>query len=681
VIGAHLRRRMLARRTHPHPDTYEPAAPARPAGPGQWHDPQGSPSEANWDASWEAEPESGAWPDPDEFTPGGVGVGARVVRHDGGLVAVLAVTAYPDRVYPGWLAALLAHPRRLDVSLHINPIDPLVAKDRLKRRRSRLAAGLSHDAEHGRVADPTAEAADEGAADLAAAIARGQARIFNLSLYLAVHAADAEELAAEVHAVRKLAASLMLDARPASYRQLDAWQACLPVGVDRLAAGRVMDTDPIAAAAPFASDELPGPDPVNPHPPEGVFYGLAPTSNGLVFRDEFAGENYSTVVLGPSGTGKSYFVKASLLRSLYRQVHGHQVQAVTVDPEDEYTPLTHAIGGTVIRIGAPGVRINPLDVPIHEREDGGRHAHRDALARRALFVDTFVSVLLGVELDPTSRAVLDEACAATYARAGIHPDDPDTWLRPAPILADLAAVLAEHPDPAGDTLATQLRPYTVGAWSGVFNGHSTSAPTGRLVSWSLREMPDELRAPGTLLVLDHIWRQVDDPTQLRPRIVVIDEAWRLMKLPVAAEFLQAMAKTFRKRWAALRFVSQEVIDVLNTDLGLAIIDNADTTILMRQKPQTIDELARLYGLTAGEQSYLLRAGRGEALVITPDHRVAVKILASPVEDELITTDPAQLAELADHDTDSYIELPVDGHAHDPAEPPMPGDGPGDGTWP
>jgi type IV secretory pathway VirB4 component len=492
-----------------------------------------------------------------------------------------------------------------------------------------------------------------------------------------LHAADAEELAAEVHAVRKLCASMMLEARPASYRQLDAWQACLPLGLDRLAAGRVMDTDPIAASAPFASDELPGPDPISPHPPEGVFYGLAPTSNGLVFRDEFAGESYSSLILGPSGTGKSYLVKATLLRSLYRQVHGHRVQAITVDPEDEYTPLTEAIGGTVIRVGAPGVRINPLDVPIHEREDGGRHAHRDALARRALFIATFISVLLGVELDPTTRAVLDEACATAYSRAGIHADDPDTWLRPPPILADLAHTLAEHPDPAGRTLATQLRPYIHGGWSGVFNGHTTTAPTGRLVSWSLREMPGELAAPATLLVLDHIWRQVDDPTQLRPRIVVIDEAWRLMKLPIAAEFVQTMAKTFRKRWAALRFASQDVIDVLNTDLGLAIIDNADTTILMRQKPQTIDQLTRLYGLTAGEQSYLLRAGRGEALVITPDHRVAVKILASPVEDELITTDPAQLAELADHNTDSYIELSGGGRHGDPVAPPRSDDRRGD----
>jgi type IV secretory system conjugative DNA transfer VirD4/TraG family protein/uncharacterized protein DUF87 len=663
VIAHQIRRLLLGRLTHT--PTHRP----RPTDPRHNH-PRGRHDRT---PALETEPAASSGPDPaegDEFTPSGIAVGARVVSTDDGLVAVLAITGYPAAVFPGWLSGLLAHPGMLDVSLHIGPIDPIIACDRLKRRRNRLAAGLNHDAAHGRVLDPAEEAADDGAADLATAIARSQARVYTTAIYLAVRAPDADTLADEVDAVRKLAASMLLDARPVSYRQLDGWRACLPVGLDRLGAHRVMDTDPLAASFPFASDELPGPDPVSSQAPAGVFYGFAPESNGLVFYDEFSAENFNTVVLGPSGSGKSYLTKATLLRSLYRRIHGHHVQAVVVDPEDEYTPLANTVGGVVVRVGAPGVRINPLDVPIHHRADGGRHAHRDALTLRSLFLFTFISVLLGVELDPTTRAVLDDACATTYARAGIDPDQPGTWERPAPILADLAAALADHPDPAAAGLATQLRPYVTGAWSRLFNGPTTIPATSlgagaRLVSWSLRELPDELRVPGTLLVLDHIGRQIDDPADRRPRVVVIDEAWLLMSQPVAAAWLKWLFKGDRKKWVAARFVSQDVDDVLASDLGRAVLNNSATTLLMRQEPQTIDEITRLYGLTAGEQSFLLRAQQGEALLITPARRVAVKIAASPVEDELITTNPAQRAALGGEDTTSYFELPPNHHTPTP----------------
>lgn len=665
MIAHQIRRYVLARLAGTPADEPSPASP-HPRGN---HTPPGAaPTPGTTSAlnavsapDGEADPEGA-----DAFTQGGIGVGARLVRTDGGLVAVLAVTGYPDRVYPGWLAGLLAHPGLLDVSVHVGPIDPIVARDRLKRRRGRLASGLNHDHEHGRVLDPTEEAAEDGAADLATVIARSQGRVYTLGLYLAVHAPDAGSLADEVDAVRQLAASLQLDARPVSYRQLDGWRACLPVGLDRLGAHRVMDTDPIAASFPFASDELPGLDPVSRSAPEGVFYGFAPTSAGLIFHDEFTGENFNSVTLGPSGSGKSYLAKATLLRSLYRRVHGHHVQAITVDPEDEYTPLTRAVGGVVVRMGGPGVVINPLDLPIHHRPDAAPYAHPDTVRRRALFLHTFISVLLGVELDPTTRAVLDDACATTYACAGIHPDRPDTWVRPAPILADLAAALAEHSDPPGPALAAHLRPYVAGAWAGLFNGPTTTPATSgaaRLVSWSLRDLPDELRAPGTLLVLDHIRRQIDDPTDRRPRIVVLDEAWLLMSQPVAAAWLKRLFKGDRKKWAAARFVSQDVDDVLASELGRAILNNSATTILMRQEPQTIDEITRLYGLTAGEQQFLLRAQQGEALLITPTRRVAVKVVASTVEDRLITTDPAQRAALGNDDADTYIELP-----HHPPNP-------------
>ncbi|GAA5176655.1 hypothetical protein GCM10023321_85580 [Pseudonocardia eucalypti] len=618
-------------------------ATAAPAGLG--------PTESTGAEGAAAGDESGGDPGPVGFGPEELHLGARVIATETGWVAVLAVTGYPAQVYPGWLEPLAGYPGRLDVSIHVEPVPAMAAADRLKKRQARLEAGRWHGAEHGKLADPLVVAAADDAAELAARIARGQARLYRVGLCLAVYAPDPHTLADEVAAVRAMAASLLLDARPASYRQLDGWTSCLPFGIDALDTRRVMDTDPLAAAFPFASNDLPAVDPARPDQVDGVLVGINLGSAGLVFHDEFTATNYNTVVLGQSGSGKSYFVKCRLLRSLYRGVH-----VFVVDPEDEYTRLVHAAGGTVVRLGAPGVHLNPLDLTTHPATHTGPAADvhpagngfGNRFTEHALFVHTFLALALGREPSPLQRAVLDEAITVTYRRAGIHPDRPGTWTRPAPLLADLAAALAAHPNPAGRELATELHPYAHGAYARLFAGHTTlPSPAGHpagqsgphLVSFSLRALPEELQPAATLLVLQHIWRHVSAPATRRPRLVVIDEAWRLMSQPSAARYVARLARTVRKCWAGLMFVSQDLADVLGTDLGNTVINNSATSVLFRQADQLIDEVADRFHLTAGEHAFLRRAAPGELLLSTGNQRVAAKALASDREDELATTDP------------------------------------------
>lgn len=634
MITERLIRRALGRALPGEPEPADPATAGQPDG-----DPA-APADHHTDPAAGPAAVAGAQDAPAGFGPDGVSPGARVVATASGWVAALAVTGYPAQVAPGWLEPLAAYPGRLDVSLHIEPVPAMAAADRLRKRQARLEAGRRHSIEHGKLIDPLLAAAADDAAELGGRIARGEARLFRVGLYLAVYAPDPYTLAAEVAAVRALAASLLIDAKPASYRQLDAWRACLPVGTDALSVRRTMDTDPIAAGFPFASNDLPGSDPARPDTTGGVLVGFNLGSSGLVFYDEWTGDNYSTVVLGRSGSGKSYFVKCRLLRSLYRDVH-----AFVVDPEDEYTRLAGAVGGVVIRLGAPGVHLNPLDLPGHTHPATGLDTAGGGggVAERTLFLHTFLALALGRELTAAQRAVLDEAITTTYTAAGIHPDQPDTWGRPAPLLADLAATLAAHPHPAGPELATELHPYARGAHSGLFRAPTSTPPAGHLVSFSLRELPDELAPLATLLVLDHIWRQVADPRVRRPRMVVIDEAWLLMAQASAARWLWRMAKAFRKHWAALVLVSQDVGDVLGSDLGQAVIANAATQVLFRQADQAVDEVAARFHLTDGEREFLRRAARGELLVSTGNRRVAAKAVASHVEHALCTTHPAELA--------------------------------------
>ncbi|MFI0724314.1 VirB4 family type IV secretion system protein [Streptomyces sp. NPDC021224] len=571
------------------------------------------------------------------FAPDTLAVTPRRLEVGTDHVASFAVTGYPREVHPGWLQPLLTYPGRVDVALHVEPIDPVTAANRLKRQLAKMESGRRHTQEHGRLLDPHVEAATEDAYELSARVARGEGKLYRVGLYLTVHADTAEALADEVTAVRSLAASLLMDAKPTTYRSLQGWVTCLPLGLDPIRMRRTFDTAALAASFPFTNPDLPPPDPAATTAPSGVLYGYNIGSQGLVHWDRFALDNHNSVVLGRSGAGKSYLVKLELLRSLYRGIEVH-----VVDPEDEYARLAAAVGGTYVHLGDQGVRINPFDLPLHTRPGGRRSAPRDALLRRSLFLHTALVVLLGAEPAPAERAVLDRAITATYQRAGIT-GDPRTWARPAPLLADLADVLSRAGDRTADDLAARLHPYVEGAFSGLFDGPTTTRPEGHLVVYSLRDLADELKPIGTLLTLDAVWRKVSDPALRRPRLVVVDEAWLLMREPAGADFLFRMAKAGRKRWAGLTVATQDTADVLGSDLGKAVVANAATQILLRQAPQAIDEITATFNLSDGERQFLLSADRGQGLLSTGTQRVAFQAVASPAEHALVTTDPAELA--------------------------------------
>lgn len=593
-------------------------------------------------------------PESPGFWPDAIEVGPRQLQVGDDWLASFAVVGYPREVHAGWLAPLLSYPGRVDVSLHIEPIDPTTATEGLRKQLARLESGRRHGAEHGRLLDPHVEAATEDAYDLSARVARGEGRLFRLGLYLSVHASSEAQLVDEISALRSLTASLLLDAKPTSYRTLQGWvTASLPMGLDLLAMTRTFDTSALSAAFPFTSPDLPPPDPTSAGAPAGVLYGYNLGSPSLVHWDRFALPNHNAVILGRSGAGKSYLVKLEALRSLYRGV-----EIAILDPEDEYRRLAHAVGGTHLALGADGVRLNPLELPVHTHPDGHRSAPADSLTRRALFLHTFLSVLFGTPLTADERALADHAITATYQHAGIS-TDARTWTRPAPLLRDLRDTITTYGSDTARELAQRLHPYTDGAFQGLFAGPTTTRPDGHLVVFSLRDLADELKPVGTLLTLDAIWRRITHPAQRRPRLVIVDEAWLLMGDPAGAQFLFKAAKSARKHWAGLTVATQDVGDVLGTELGKAVIANAATQILLRQAPQAIDEITRTFSLSEGERQFLLSADTGQGLLCAGTQRVAFAAVASEAEHRLVTTDPAELAALPDDDT-AHTDLDLSG---------------------
>ncbi|OOC50887.1 MULTISPECIES: VirB4 family type IV secretion system protein [Nocardiopsis] len=556
---------------------------------------------------------------------------------DGRLAQTMIVTGYPHDVHAGWADPLLTYPGHVDIAVHVVPVPGQLAAHRLRRRRARLESAWRTDAARGGLEDPLRAAAAEDAALLAERVAGGEARLFRLAVYLTVHAATPEELDAEVRRLSALAGSILVDLAPATYRPLAGWIATLPLGTDPVEAARTMDTDAVAALMPLSSPDL-----AADLGETTVVYGENVHSGGLVAWDWFNGDldngNAVIVILARSGNGKFYLAKLELLRALYMGV-----RASVIDPTDEYAALADAVGGRRVRLGLPDGRLNPFDLP-----DTGEQA----FTTRILFLHTLVSVMVGA-LDAAESATLDRAVLATYAERGIT-RGPATWNRTPPILADLVATLRgtdDEADHAGTAhlLADKLAPFTDGSHRGLFDGLSTATLTSHLTVISLRHLPDELRTTGLLMALDALWSQVRDSAHRQPRLITIDEGWSLLRDAVGAKYLFNFAKNARRHWAGLTLVTQDVADLLATDLGRAVAANAATQILLRQAPQNLDAVCESFHLSHGERQIVATAERGSALLTSGHHRAVLRALASPEEHRLITTDPAELARMDKED--------------------------------
>jgi type IV secretory pathway VirB4 component len=529
------------------------------------------------------------------------------------------VIGYPSEVSPGWLSPLFAYPGPVDVALHVQPVPNDEAARHLRRQLARFESTRRIEAKRGRLEDPQTEMAAQDAAELSRALARGDGRLFRVGLYVTVRARSEEALERESHRVRSLCASLLLDVRPVTFRALQGWVTTLPLGIDALRLRRTFDTKALAAAFPFASAEL--------ETAGGIFLGRNATTGGLVFVDRFAMENHNQVILARSGAGKSYLAKLQILRSLY-----NGIEVLVIDPENEYRRLARAVGGSVVSLGESRQRLNPLVLA-----EAGRS---EALTEQALFVHTLASSLLG-ELPSEERALLDRAILQAYEQAGIS-TDPRTHTRPAPVLADVLARL--HEGQGGSSLASRLDPYVSGSHRSLFDGPATVRADGHLVVFSLRNLPEELKTAGTLLALDAVWHRVTRGER-RPRVVVVDEAWWLLGTggDAGARFLQRLAKSARKHWCGLTAITQDVADVLSTDLGQAVVTNAAHQVLLGQSPQAMEALGRAFNLSAGEQSYLLTCDRGQGILSIGTERAALQVVASESEHRLATSDPAEIA--------------------------------------
>lgn len=535
----------------------------------------------------------------------------------------LFISGYPRFVGANWLSPVINFDHTLDLSMFYYPVESKGVLNDLKRKIGEMEATMSADSEQGRIPNPAIKVALDDAQALQDQLVKGTERFFQFSFYITIPADSLDELNTVTNQVEATLGSLLIISKHATLQMEQAFQTTLPMMEDKLLITRNMDTTSLATTFPFTSSELTA--------NEGVLYGINEHNGSLVIFDRFTLENANSVIFAKSGAGKSYLVKLEALRSL---MFGTEI--IVIDPENEYIKLAQAIGGEVIEFGyGTTAKINPFDLP------GISGEGENELGLKILSLHSLFRVMLG-NLDPSEDAIMDRALIETYKNKGITPDPATQRLEP-PVLADLYNVLRNMPEPEAKSLAEKLERFTQGSVAGIFDQRSTVNLQNPFTIFSIKNLEDTIRPIAMFIILDYIWTKIK--SDRKKRLLIVDEAWYLMRHPDSATFMYSMAKRARKYYLGLTTITQDVEDFLASDYGKAIVTNSSIQILMKQSTAAIDKIGEVFYLSEGEKKLLQTAEVGEGLFFAGQNHVAIRVQASPEEHQLITSNPAELNRL------------------------------------
>lgn len=546
----------------------------------------------------------------------------------------LYVYGYPRQIYTGWLSSLINIDEVLDVSMFIYPVESQVVLNNLRKKVTQLEATVSITNEKGKTRDPGIEAAINDAEELRDQIQVGAERFFRFGLYVTLYADSLDELGFVQHKIETLFGQQMLFSKVASSQQEQGLNSSIPQMTDQLQIRRNMNTGAISTSFPFTSADL--------TQENGVLYGINMHNNGLVIFDRFSLENANMVVFAKSGAGKSFAVKLEALRSM---MTGSEV--IIIDPENEYQKLSDAVGGSYIRLSLnSNTRINPFDLPrVIDNDEADDALRANLVTLHGLFrlmlggTQTTAAGVAMSALNPAEEADLDQALIDSYARVGIT-SDPLTHNSIPPTISDLYDTLL-HMGGSGPQLAQRLRKYTTGTFAGIFSQQSNIDINNPMVVFNIRDLEDELRPVAMYIVLSHIWNITR--TIQKKRMLIVDEAWELMKYDDSANFLFSLAKRARKYYLGLTTITQDVEDFMGSKMGRAIVANSSMQLLLKQSSSAVDVLSDVFKLTEEEKKRLANFPVGQGLFFAGQSHVHIQIIASQTEQQLITTNPQATA--------------------------------------
>lgn len=539
-------------------------------------------------------------------------------------VKTMFVFSYPRYLSTGWFSPVINLPDLVDVSIFIHPVDTGIAMRSLRKKSAQIESQVMSAQAKGLVRNPLLETALQDVENLRDSLQTAEEKLFKVGVYITIYADSEKELRKLETDITNTLDARLINLKPANYEQVKGFSSTMPVNIDELQIHTPLNSSPLSSLFPFISLDLTS--------DEGIMYGVNRHNNTLVIFDRFSLENANTVIFGKAGSGKSYAAKLEIIRSM---MFGSEV--IVVDPENEYETLAKAVGGSYFKISLDSKStINPFDIPVVPADESPAEALKSHIAN----LTGLVKLMLG-KIKPEEEGILDQAITQTYASRDITPESGFEGKTP-PLLEDLEAVLRSTR--GGEAIADRLYRFTKGTYAGFTNKPTSVDVNNRLVVFSVRDLEEELRPVAMYIILNFIWSLVR--ANFKKRIMVVDEAWWMLKNEDSGAFLFRLAKRARKYYLGITAITQDAEDFLASPYGRPIITNSSLQLLLKQSPAAIDLVAKNFGLTGVEKNYLLEADVGQGLFITGlQQHVAIQVVASYFEHQLVTTNPEELLAL------------------------------------
>lgn len=551
-----------------------------------------------------------------KVTPKNIILGEKIAR-------TLFVVAYPSDLTDNWLTPIINLDKVYDVSIYVHPIDTAKILHQFQKKVAEVESQIELRQQRGLVNDPELDIALRNIEDIRSRLTEAQERLFDVGLYITIYEDSEEALDKTEKEIQTMLESHLIIIKPAIFQQEEGLKTTSPLGNDLLDSHQKLNTEPLASFFPFVSFDLTAED--------GILYGVNRQNSSLVIFDRFKMENYNSIIFAKSGSGKSFATKLEILRTLM-----FDASVIVIDPEKEYEALSQAVGGKYFNISLSSEHhINPFDLPI-PRED---EAPADILRSNIINLVGLFRLMLG-GLSPEEDSIVDRAIVETYALKDITPET--SWAGiPAPLLSDFESVLSGMEGSA--SIVSRLGKYTKGSWSTFLNQPSNIDINNRFVVYSVRDMEDELKPIAMYIITHYIWNDIRK--ELKKRLLVIDEAWWMMKSDDTASFLYSIAKRGRKYYLGLCTITQDVSDFMKSSYGAPIVTNSSIQILLKQHPSAIENLQKVFNLTDEEKYLLLECNVGEGIFFAGTQHVAIRVEASEIEKRIITTNPEDLLKI------------------------------------
>jgi len=556
----------------------------------------------------------------DVIAPSALKIESKSINLGDKIARTFFIISYPKFLTDNWFSPIVNLDKIFDVSIFVHPIDTSLALRQFQKKVAEVQSQINVRASKGMVRDPMLDTAYQDLEGLRDSLMQAQEKMFDVGVYITIYADNELELFKIESEIKSILESKLIYIKPALFQQEDGFKSVIPIGNDILGIHQKLNSEPLSSIFPFISFDLTS--------DKGILYGVNRHNSSLVIFDRFSLENYNSVTFAKSGSGKSYATKLEILRSLM-----FDIDVIVIDPEREYEYLAEAVGGRYFNISlSSDHHINPFDLPI-PRED---ETAEDVLRSNIINLVGLFRLMLG-GLTPEEDSMVDRAISETYAIKDITPDSDFSNIEP-PLLSDFEMVLSGMD--GSESVVQRLIKYTRGSWSTFLNKPSNVDINKKFIVFSVRDMEDELKPIAMYIVTHYIWNAVRK--NLKKRLLVVDEAWWMMKSEDTASFLYSIAKRGRKYYLGLMTITQDAADFMKSPYGVPIVTNSSIQMLLKQSPSTIDVLQKTFNLTDEEKYLLLESGVGEGIFFAGLKHVAIKVISSYTEDQIITSDPSQI---------------------------------------